>query len=174
LQHFACSSEGIHILLGRDITEHDLVRAELLLKSFYENCSDLYGEASCGLNVHNLQHYVSCVRTWGPLWAWSCFGFESCNGEILRSVHGTGNVCSQIFWSLQAQKHLELEVEKLEDGHLKSYFVKQLRGGTKQLPPHIDAHKCQVVTPIRLVADLPEVITNKGIGTGKGCQNFPQ
>jgi hypothetical protein len=132
------------------------MRADVLLKAFYENCSILYGDEFCGLNVHNLKHYVPCVRMWGPLWAWSCFGFESLNGEILRSVHGTGNVCSQIFWSMQAQKHLELETEKLEDGDLKSYFVKQLRSGTRKLPPHVPAYKCEVVTPIRPVADLTE------------------
>ena len=64
--------------------------------------------------MHNLTHTVDCVRKCGPLWAWSCFAYESFNGEIKQGVHGEikqgvhgiGNVCRQIFWVFQAQKRI--------------------------------------------------------------------
>ena len=36
------------------------------------------------------------VEGWGPLWAWSTFGFEDMNGTIMDLTHGTGNVCRQV------------------------------------------------------------------------------
>ena len=97
LNHIALLSEGTHILLGDCITNSDLDRARLLLQKFYHDFSDLYGEGSCGLNIHNIGvHLCECVHLFGPLWAWSCFGFEDSNSMILHAVNGTGNVPKQI------------------------------------------------------------------------------
>ena len=97
LENEALLAEGTYILLGDCITVDELKRAELLLDAFYRNFVPLYGEGSCGLNVHNVgAHLTDCVRLFGPLWAWSCFGFEDSNSMILHAVHGTGNVAKQI------------------------------------------------------------------------------
>ena len=57
----------------------------------------LTGDGSCGLNVHNTgAHLADYVEGWGPLWAWSTFGFEDMNGTIMDLTHGTGNVCRQV------------------------------------------------------------------------------
>lgn len=93
LKHFACLSEGIYLLLGDCIQEKDLFRAEQLLDTFYKDFANLYGQGSCGLNVHNVgAHLVFYVRRWGPIYCWSCIGFEDWNAAILQSVHGTGDV----------------------------------------------------------------------------------
>ena len=69
LQHFAMFSEAIRLFLGEDISEADLLRAELLCNQFYERFAILYGEGSCGLNFHNARfHLVDYVREWGPLY----------------------------------------------------------------------------------------------------------
>ena len=47
------------------------------------------GENSCSMNVHSLKHLAKCVERWGPLWAYSCFPFESFNGQIKLRFHGT-------------------------------------------------------------------------------------
>lgn len=104
LEHFAQLSEAIHILLGQKITEQQLDRATTLLDAFYADFSDLYGKGSCGLNVHNAgAHLIYFVKQWGPLWAWSCFGFEDMNSFILQAVHGTGNVTKQVIHFQEAQ-----------------------------------------------------------------------
>lgn len=63
----------------------------------------LYGEETCGLNVHNLSHTVECVENWGPLWAYSCFSFESFNGEISKAIHGKGNVSGEVYWTVHSE-----------------------------------------------------------------------
>lgn len=107
LDHFSLLSEGIYILLGDSITPQALIRAESLLKKFYQSYSKLYGAGSCGLNVHNAGlHLVQYVRHWGPLWAWSTFPFEDCNAMLLDSVHGTGNVTQQVMKTRHAEASL--------------------------------------------------------------------
>ena len=48
------------------------------------------------MNVHLLRHLTYYVRSWGPLWAFSCFGFESINGDLKKFFHGTTNMSEQV------------------------------------------------------------------------------
>ena len=41
------------------------------------------------INIHNLLHIPNVVKNMGPLWAHSCFPFESANGELLKLFHGS-------------------------------------------------------------------------------------
>jgi hypothetical protein len=96
LQHFSLFSEAVYILLGDIVTATKLERAETLLTRFYISFAELYGQGSCGLNVHNVcAHLPYYVRMLGPIWAWSCFAFEDANAKLLQSVHGTGDVVKQ-------------------------------------------------------------------------------
>ena len=85
-----------------------MIRAEQLLGKFYRSFENLYGEGSCGLNVHNAgQHLIYYCYQWGPLWAWSCFGFEDANAMIKQNVHGTGDVTKQVIRFKHAQSVLK-------------------------------------------------------------------
>lgn len=48
------------------------------------------------MNVHLLQHLAYYVSRRGPLWAYSCFAFESMNAFIKPLVHGTHQAMEQI------------------------------------------------------------------------------
>jgi len=48
------------------------------------------------MNVHLLQHLAYYVSRRGPLWAYSCFAFESMNAFIKPLVHGTHHAMEQI------------------------------------------------------------------------------
>lgn len=127
LEHFACLSEGIHILLRDKISQLDLDRAETLLERFYKDFSQLYGEGSCGLNVHNIgSHLVYYVRLWGPLFCWSCFGFEDSNAELLNAAHGTGCVLKPVLKMKHAQfKIWSLDIHSCEEGP-ETQFLSQM------------------------------------------------
>lgn len=48
-----------------------------------------------------INFYISaCVRRWGPLWATSVFPFESFNGFLANSVHGTKNMGQEVINNL--------------------------------------------------------------------------
>lgn len=126
LEHLALLSEGIFLLLGDNITEDDLMKAETLLDLFYEQFSTLYGQGSCGLNVHNIgAHMVFYVRMWGPLWSWSCFAFEDWNAAILKSVHGTGDVTKQCLRLTELQlKMNSININNIPNRNARSFFAK--------------------------------------------------
>ena len=63
-----------------------------MLLEFYNLMPELYPESMCTPNVHSLIHLCASVRQLGPLWAYSCFGFENMNGMIKRNQHGCRNI----------------------------------------------------------------------------------
>ena len=114
--HFCALVCGIALLFGDKITENELVKAEVLLFEFCRHAGDLYGNHAClqcryhklrpqfilagpkmlTMNVHQLCHLVYHVRNWGPLWCFSCFGFESVNGQLKKLFHGTRDMSEQV------------------------------------------------------------------------------
>lgn len=126
LENLLCLSEGIHILLGDSITQPLFKKAIDLLDQFYASFQNLYGDGSCGLNIHNTSlHLPEYVKLWGPIWAWSCFPFEDANAMLLQAVHGTGLVMKQVMNYRQAQlcirrKGLDL---KMNEGWKVTYIA---------------------------------------------------
>ena len=96
-------AEAIYILLGDEITPSSLEKVVDLLDQFYSSFQRLYGDGSCGLNIHNTSlHLPQYVKLWGPIWCWSCFPFEDANAMLLQAVHGTGSVLKQVMKYRQA------------------------------------------------------------------------
>lgn len=155
LQHFAHLSEGIHLLLKDCITEPDLVRAEALLNIFYRDFCKLYGEGGCGLNVHNVgAHLVFYVRLWGPLFAWSCFGFEDWNAVLLQAVHGTGDVTKQILCHIHAQLQLKSLFLRMPENDTRGYISKLIKQ-TRQWKITQTAQDCSISGAVVNLSDLP-------------------
>ena len=48
------------------------------------------------MNIHLLKHLTVHVKNWGPLWSYSCFGFESVNGDVKKLFHGTCDMSEQV------------------------------------------------------------------------------
>ncbi|XP_052212666.1 uncharacterized protein LOC127831685 [Dreissena polymorpha] len=143
LKHFSLIVEAIYILLGEGITNEDIERADHLLNVFVKTVDALYDSSVLGLNIHNLLHLCDCVRKWGPLWAWSCFSFESFNGEIKKTIHGTGSVCKQVFWALQSQKRVE-NISTLPVSDKVKTFVEDLHHGKSVTDNALSAVQCSV------------------------------
>ena len=103
--HYCLLVAAMHILYVEEIRRSDVTRARSYLLRFYEMLPTLYGnshnrfnvecniitpgENACTMNVHMLRHLVDCVENWGRLWAYSCFTFESFNGQLKYRFHGT-------------------------------------------------------------------------------------
>jgi len=64
----------------------------MVFKSF----SNLYQPCSYTLNIHQLLDLVDDVIDLGPLYTHSCFAFEDKNGFLLKLIHGTQFLDSQI------------------------------------------------------------------------------
>uniref|UniRef100_A0A7M5XKF2 Transposase domain-containing protein n=4 Tax=Clytia hemisphaerica TaxID=252671 RepID=A0A7M5XKF2_9CNID len=109
--HLALLVEATHILLGEKISKTDLEWANDCLQLFYKYFSEFYERRKSGLNIHNLIHLPLYVEYWGPLWAYSCFGFESLNGSIIKQVHGTKNGSTQIIKTFNALKAIHIMMQ---------------------------------------------------------------
>lgn len=125
LQHWSMFVAGLHILSSDSMCNNDLHTADTLLQEFYKQFSRLYseykttvycvsikenifksqqkycgsyytGEEGCSMNVHLLSHLTECVKSWGPVWCYSCFPFESRNADIKWIFHGSRDMSNHI------------------------------------------------------------------------------
>lgn len=69
--------------------------SELHVHTIYTHLHLCIGVTSTTMNVHLLSHLTVCVKDWGPLWAYSCFQFESMNRELKALFHGTRDMSRQ-------------------------------------------------------------------------------
>lgn len=123
ISHFALLVAGIYIFSSQHISFQNFLLGERLLLQFYKEFSSLYSELiqlqycfvilllysstciyivgvkSTSMNVHLLHHLPHCVKLWGPLWAYSCFHFESMNGYLKFLFHGTKDMSRQVYFS---------------------------------------------------------------------------
>jgi hypothetical protein len=94
--HLILFVSSIFLLSQDKISDEDLLIAERNLNEFVIQYQELYGEEHMTYNVHQLLHITQSVKDLGPLWAHSCYSFESYNGIVLKQVNGPKSVVSQI------------------------------------------------------------------------------
>lgn len=94
--HWSLLVGAIGILCSDSITSDDLKAADSMLQDFVLLMGVLYEPTKCTMNIHLLQHLTYYVSRRGPLWAYSCFAFESVNAYLKPLVHGTHHAMEQI------------------------------------------------------------------------------
>ncbi|KAJ1519617.1 hypothetical protein ONE63_004891 [Megalurothrips usitatus] len=97
--HFALLKlfvNSMHILLSDNITPRALSEAKNTLETFVSGFQRLYGLSNVTYNLHLLTHLCDQVYQLGPLWCYSNFVFESCNGRLVKLVKGTRSLVSEI------------------------------------------------------------------------------
>lgn len=112
-QHFAVLSQVAFVLLLDSISEQQLQQCQRLLEYFCLMFPYLYDLRYQTINIHNLLHLPQSVRELGPLWTHSCFHFEDKNGYVLKMIHGTQNVSSQIVTAVSFVQNLPQMVESV-------------------------------------------------------------
>jgi hypothetical protein len=104
LMHLSKLVFGLSLLLTDSVSEQAITTAEKKLKEFTVEAEQLYGKQVCTFNLHLLNHFGNCVRSWGPLWCYSLFQFEHANGQLTRMINGTSQVAMQIARKLCIQQ----------------------------------------------------------------------
>ena len=97
--HLSLFVSAMHILRDIILLE-DIELAHNLLSVFYELATQLYIEI-CTMNLHMVIHFSKFVRSWGPLWCYSCFGFESMNRHLWKNCHGTRLVLTPLIHNVR-------------------------------------------------------------------------
>ncbi|XP_033759633.1 uncharacterized protein LOC117341882 [Pecten maximus] len=70
------------------------------------------------MNVHLLRHLASTVKQFGPLYGFSCYGFESMNSYLKSMVHGTGHVNSQVCFAVGMSKQISNLIQQYIHGNI--------------------------------------------------------
>ncbi|XP_040356372.1 uncharacterized protein LOC121046324 [Ixodes scapularis] len=96
LEHWTLLATRIFHLLKDEVTPEDIAIATQTLVQFVVQMQFLYTKVAMTYNIHLLLHLPKCVVQFGPLWAHSCFSFESNIGKLLKLVTSSNGVPIQI------------------------------------------------------------------------------
>ncbi|CAG2216785.1 unnamed protein product [Mytilus edulis] len=122
LMHFTLLVRSIYNLSRENISGPELDNAEQCLFKFVELFTSFYPERNLTMNCHQLLHITDSVRANGPLFANNCFIFEDLNGYLLKNIHGTTGVETQVINAITMMQAIptlqELYVEDSEDSVL--------------------------------------------------------
>lgn len=91
---------------------------------------------------------------WGPLFAWSCFGFEDWNAVLLQSVHGTGHVTKQNLCHIHAQLQLKSLFLRIPENDTRAYISRLIKQ-TRQWKVTQTAQYCSISGAVVNLSDLP-------------------
>ena len=173
VHHLSLLVASIWVLLSDNISKSDLDLIDELLYNFQKLVPVMYTPLMCTANMHLLLHLVQIVRLWGPLWAFSMFGFENVNGYLGKLYHGTGQILKQITFHLRLQQtlpNLLNELKEKESEAAKLYIEKIIHpthNNMYMVSPNIyiiGSLVCGHLTPEEVNA-----VSAAGIGITPGC-----
>ncbi|XP_040065346.1 uncharacterized protein LOC120839164 [Ixodes scapularis] len=95
--HFELFVSALYLLTKTEVLDEDVELGTEKMTEFVVKTEFLYGKAQMTSNVHTLLHLPKAVLLHGPLWALSCFQFESNMGHLLKLVSSSNGVPFQIF-----------------------------------------------------------------------------
>lgn len=122
-EHYLLLVTAITILSTEKITLLMINIAEDFLKKFVRDFEILYGLRFCSINIHQLLHLPDCVKRLGPLWAFSCFEYENINGQLLKLIHGTGHIDTQITKSHDRYIKMVRLIDEVPEGPIRDFCV---------------------------------------------------
>ncbi|KAE8741788.1 hypothetical protein FOCC_FOCC012677 [Frankliniella occidentalis] len=123
--HHHCHLVTAFALLSQNsISTEEIDQAEELLHTYVSDFQDLYGIRHLSLTFHQLLHMAKCVRNLGPSWVYSCFFYESLNGQFGRLVHGSRHVALQISSSCSVLMNLPTMLNAMTAGEAKTLCQK--------------------------------------------------
>lgn len=95
-EHYLLLLNGISLLNANVITNSMIEQSRELLHKFVREFESKYDPIFCSINIHLLLHLPDSVINTGPLWAHSCYKFEDINGKLLKQIHGTSHIDTQL------------------------------------------------------------------------------
>lgn len=123
----------------------DLYLARKKIENFVEEFENLYGKEHMSFNVHILLHACDCVSRWGPLWAYSAYGFEDSNGRLGKLFNGTQSVDLQVaskFIKIQNLKAKGIHLITDSENEVINNLVQILLGDIPKLKRHVTMNNC--------------------------------
>lgn len=152
-EHYLRLVVAIKLLSSDVITDFMIQVAQDLLRRFVREFQDMCGIQFCSINIHVLLHLGNCVKKLGPLWAYICYEYEDLNGQLLKLIHGTRHIDTQLANSQNQFIKMIRILELLQNINIKNFCMrkkKQVRI-IQQIYPHcysVGKYKIQPITDI--------------------------
>lgn len=108
IEYWCLLVESYHRLLSHDITTRDLEIAKKKLKLFVAKTEQFFGTVAMTYNIHQLDHIVESVLSWGPLWAHQAYPFEYQNRNLLAAIKSPKGVIQQIARTINIYRSLNV------------------------------------------------------------------
>ena len=70
------------LFCSQRLTADVISQGHTLIIRYCQQFQDLYGKEACTINMHLACHMAECIRDFGPLHTFWCFGFERMNGRL--------------------------------------------------------------------------------------------
>lgn len=156
-EHYLRLVIAVTILSSNEMTGHAITVADNLLHKFVRESETMYGVQFCSINVRQLLHLAECVRNLGPLWAYSCYEYENINGELLKLIHGTWHIDTQIANSQSQFIKMIRLIEELPEGKIRHFCL--LRKKQVKIIETVRQH-CYSVGTYKKLHEVPEMIMN--------------
>ena len=118
--------------------------------------------------MQQLLHIPDIVERLGPLWIYSFFEYENLNIELLRLVHGTCHIDTQIARSQHQFIRMIKFIKAVPDGPIRNFCQKKKR--QVKIIDNVFPH-CYGVGIYKHVRELPEMIQTEIYNLGNP-QNF--
>lgn len=131
-EHHCKIVAAIAMLSQESISNEEILVAENLLHLYVSDFERLYGVRYMSLNMHQLLHLGDVTRNLGPNFVYSCFFFESLNGQLKNLIHGTQHAALQISALAPALMRLPVLVDEMPDCDAKSLCLKFMEKGKKK------------------------------------------
>lgn len=158
-EHHCKLVSAISLLSQESVSHEQIDVAEELLHNYVKDFEQLYGLRYLGLNLHQLLHLCLVVRNLGPLWVYSCFFYESLNGDLSRLVHGTRYAALQISAAFNVHMNLPIMINIMADSEAKLLCLKFLSSGNKVKITELIDDKTGVVGKYKKCDPVPERIS---------------
>ncbi|KAK3910720.1 Histone-lysine N-methyltransferase, H3 lysine-4 specific [Frankliniella fusca] len=157
--HHSKLVSAISLLCQESVSQGQINSAEEQLHSYVSDFQLLYGVRHVGLNLHQLLHLCDVVRNLGPAWVYSCFFYESLNGDLSKLVHGTRHAALQISSSSSVFMNLRVMVNEMDNSDAKQLCLKFLSMQEKAKITEIIDHKTAVVGKFQNCHPVPRCVS---------------
>lgn len=167
--HYLLLVMAISLLSADIITPQMIEISRNYLHKFVREFENLYGLRFCSINVHQLLHLPDIVELLGPLWVYSSFEYENLNGELLRLVHGTCHIDTQIARSQHQFIRMIKFIEALPNGPIRNFCLNKKR--QVKIIENVFEH-CYSVGVYKYTREFPEMIqiAINNLGNPQNCQ----
>ncbi|KAE8743463.1 hypothetical protein FOCC_FOCC010915 [Frankliniella occidentalis] len=131
LEHYIDLISCLQILVSSSISPQELLYCQKTLEEFVKQFEVLYGSRHMTMVIHMLLHLDLAVTNLGPMKSYSCFPYESLNGEILKMIHGTRYVETQLASGCFLISQLPHKLSSLKNAAVQDFCYRVLHPSLK-------------------------------------------